>query len=104
MTALRCAVHRARLPSLGWSGGHAATCLRCQAATARYGVLLQGLRDLRDDEAVAPPHLVDGVMSGIDAAPPVAARASGRGAAVAIAGGTVVAIAAAAIARHRRAA
>ncbi len=102
MTALRCAVYLRRLPSrVGRQSRHASACLRCQAAGARYGALSRRLRDLRLDEAVAPPHLVDGVMGALDAVP---VRVSARGAAVAI-GGTAVAIAAAAAIaglRHRR--
>jgi hypothetical protein len=69
-------------------------------------MLLRGLRELRDHEATAPDDLVATVMGVIDGGATV--RASSRNtAAVRIAGGTAVAIAAAAAIagiRHRRAA
>ncbi len=111
MTALRCRVARHRMPATverGEPSGHIATCLRCQAEESRYRLLLRELRDLRRDEANAPPHLATAVMDEIDAPAIQLARTPSRSnAVVAIAGGTAVAIAAAAAIaglRHRRAA
>ena len=101
MTALRCALHRRRPDR---SSRHAASCLRCQAVEARHRQMLRGLRAMRDEEDAAPDGLLLAVMGALDV-PVTEPRPATRR--VAIAGGTAVAIAAAAAIagiRHRRAA
>jgi hypothetical protein len=108
----RCLLVRVILPGMDrvdWQGGrlgrHAATCLRCQAETARYRKLQRGLGALREATEPAPDTLAPRVEHGIGVVYEEPPRVHARVAAAAATAGAVVAAAAgaAAVVAWRRA-
>jgi len=79
---------------------HAATCLRCQATTVRYGKLKRSLGELVDVTETAPPRLIPAVEASIvdllssheDGRPRGRALATAAGAAAAAASVVFVAV------------
>ncbi len=110
--SIHCAVMRLTLPRMDrieWQesrlGRHAATCLRCQAETARYRKLHRGLGELAEVTEPAPVSLVAEVEKAIggEIGEPARVRARVAGA-VAAAGAVTAAVAgAAAVIAWRRA-
>jgi len=111
-----CLVVRSLAPSAetsvlaGRLEAHIATCLSCQAETARYGKLRRQLASLADATLDAPPRLVSAVGDAIsrgDSAADAGVRQSHPARVAAAAGGLVAAAAGAvavAVWRHSKAA